>query len=49
MILIEHILGNAKKDPQLLIMREEDVLAREATEITARHSSACTTFWYTRP
>lgn len=28
---------NSQKDPQLLIMREEDVLAREATEITARH------------
>ena len=28
---------NSQKDPQLLIMREEDVLAREATEITAMH------------
>ncbi|KQB52133.1 ATP-dependent helicase [Pseudomonas endophytica] len=28
---------NSQKDPQLLIMREEDVLAREATEITAKH------------
>ena len=28
---------NSQKDPQLLIMREEDVLAREATEITAQH------------
>ena len=27
---------NSQKDPQLLIMREEDVLAREASEVTAR-------------
>ncbi len=28
---------NSQKDPQLLIMREEDVLAREASEVTAAH------------
>jgi ATP-dependent helicase HrpA len=28
---------NSQKDPQLLIMREEDVLAREASEVTAQH------------
>ncbi|MBF7729657.1 ATP-dependent RNA helicase HrpA [Pseudomonas sp. N040] len=28
---------NSSKDPQLLIMREEDVLAREANEVTAAH------------
>lgn len=28
---------NSQKDPQLLIMREEDVLAREASEVTALH------------
>jgi ATP-dependent helicase HrpA len=27
---------NSQKNPQLLIMREEDVLAREASEVTAR-------------
>jgi ATP-dependent helicase HrpA len=28
---------NSQKDPNLLIMREEDVLAREASEVTAAH------------
>ncbi len=28
---------NSSKDPQLLIMREEDVLARQANEVTAAH------------
>jgi ATP-dependent helicase HrpA len=28
---------NSQKNPQLLIMREEDVLAREASEVTAAH------------